>query len=72
MKTKNTKSLLSIGKTITYENSIPLWKIILNVTSLKEFYTSTYTIFYRQNMLVSLYDEIIELILHIIELIRLV
>ncbi len=63
----DTKSLLSIGKTITYENYLPLWKTILNVTSLKEFDTSTYTIFDRQNMLVSLYDEIIESILHIID-----
>ncbi len=61
------KSLLSIGKTITYENYLPLWRTILNVTSLKEFDTSTYTIFDRQNMLVSLYDEIIESILHIID-----
>jgi len=64
---ENTKSLLSIGKTITYENYLPLWKTILNVTSLKEFDTSIYTIFDRQNMLVSLYDEIIESILHIID-----
>ncbi|CAF3651048.1 unnamed protein product [Rotaria socialis] len=61
------KSLLAIGKTITYENYIPLWKIILNVTSLKEFDTSTYPIFDRQNMLVSLYDEMIDSILHIID-----
>ena len=61
------KSLLSIGKTITYENYIPLWKAILNVTSLKEFDTSTYSIFDRQNMLVSLYDEMIDSILHIID-----
>jgi hypothetical protein len=61
------KSLLSIGKTITYENYLPLWRTILNVTSLKEFDTSAYTIFDRQNMLVSLYDEIIESILHIID-----
>jgi hypothetical protein len=26
------KSLLSIGKTITYENYLPLWKSILSVT----------------------------------------
>ncbi|CAF1236923.1 unnamed protein product [Rotaria sordida] len=61
------KSLLAIGKTITYENYIPLWKTILNVTSLKEFDTSTYPIFDRQNMLVSLYDEMIDSILHIID-----
>jgi len=64
---ENTQSLLSIGKTITYENYLPLWKTILNVISLKEFDTNTYTIFDRQNMLVSLYDEIIESILHIID-----
>ena len=29
------KSILSIGKTITYENYLPLWKSILNVTSSK-------------------------------------
>ena len=29
------KSLLAIGKTITYENYIPLWKSIMSVTSLK-------------------------------------
>lgn len=29
------KALLSIGKTITYENYIPLWKTVLNVTALK-------------------------------------
>ncbi|UJR22353.1 hypothetical protein I4U23_025415 [Adineta vaga] len=63
----NVKSLLSIGKTITYENYLPLWKSILSVTTLKEFDTSTYPIFDRQNMLVSLYDEIIESILHIID-----
>ena len=28
-------ALLAIGKTITYENYLPLWKSILNVTSLK-------------------------------------
>ncbi|CAF1316968.1 unnamed protein product [Adineta steineri] len=61
------KSLLAIGKTITYENYIPLWKTILNVTSLKEFDTPTYPIFDRQNMLVSLYDEMIDSILHIID-----
>ena len=61
------KSLLSIGKTITYENYIPLWKSILSVTSLKEFDTSAYPIFDRQNMLVSLYDEMIDSILHIID-----
>ncbi|CAF1029633.1 unnamed protein product [Rotaria sordida] len=61
------KSLLSIGKTITYENYLPLWKSILSVTSLKEFDTSAYPIFDRQNMLVSLYDEIIDSILHIID-----
>lgn len=61
------KSLLAIGKTITYENYIPLWKNILSVTSLKEFDTSTYPLFDRQNMLVSLYDEMIESILHIID-----
>jgi DNA-dependent protein kinase catalytic subunit len=60
------KSLLSIGKTITYENYIPLWRAILSVTSLKEFDTSAYPIFDRQNMLASLYDEMIESILHII------
>jgi hypothetical protein len=37
------------------------------VTSLKEFDTSTYPIFDRQNMLVSLYDEMIDSILHIID-----
>lgn len=61
------KSLLAIGKTITYENYIPLWKAILNVTSLKEFDTSSYPIFDRQNMLVSLYDEMIDSILRIID-----
>ncbi len=61
------KSLLSIGKTITYENYIPLWKTVLSVTSLKEFDTNTYPIFDRQNMLVSLYDEMIDAILHIID-----
>ncbi|CAF4915020.1 unnamed protein product, partial [Rotaria sp. Silwood1] len=61
------KSLLSIGKTITYENYLPLWRSILSVTSLKEFDTSAYPIFDRQNMLVSLYDEIIDSILHIID-----
>ncbi len=64
---ENTKSLLSIGKTITYENYLPLWKTILNVTSLKEFDTSIYSIFDRQNMLVAFYDEIIDSILHIID-----
>lgn len=63
----NVKSLLSIGKTITYENYLPLWKSILSVTTLKEFDTNVYPIFDRQNMLVSLYDEIIESILHIID-----
>ncbi|CAF4616828.1 unnamed protein product [Rotaria magnacalcarata] len=29
------KARLSIGKTITYEHYIPLWKSILSVTSLK-------------------------------------
>ncbi|CAF1392236.1 unnamed protein product [Adineta steineri] len=62
-----TKSLLSIGKTITYENYLPLWRSILSVTTSKEFDTSAYPIFDRQNMLVSLYDEIIESILHIID-----
>jgi len=33
----------------------------------KEFDTSVYSIFDRQNMLVSLYDEIIDSILHIID-----
>jgi hypothetical protein len=37
------------------------------VTSLKEFDTNTYPIFDRQNMLVSLYDEMIDSILHIID-----
>ncbi len=37
------------------------------MTSLKEFDTSTYPIFDRQNMLVSLYDEMIDSILHIID-----
>lgn len=64
---ERTKTLLSIGKTITYENYIPLWKSILSVTSLKEFDTSAYPIFDRQNMLVSLYDEMIDSILHIID-----
>ena len=64
---EDAKSIVSIGKTITYENYLPLWKTILNVTSLKEFDTSIYTIFDRQNMLVSLYDEIIDSILHIID-----
>lgn len=64
---EKTKTLLSIGKTITYENYIPLWKSVLNVTSLKEFDTSVYPIFDRQNMLVSLYDEMIDSILHIID-----
>ena len=63
----DTKSLLSIGKTITYENYLPLWRTIMNVTTLKEFDSSTYTIFDRQNMLVSFYDEIIDSILHIID-----
>jgi len=40
---------------------------VLNVTSLKEFDTNTYPIFDRQNMLVSLYDEMIDAILHIID-----
>lgn len=31
----DSKSLLSIGKTITYENYLPLWKSILAVTSTK-------------------------------------
>ncbi|CAF0848203.1 unnamed protein product, partial [Adineta ricciae] len=61
------KSLIAIGKTITYENYIPLWKTVLNVTSLKEFDTNAYPIFDRQNMLVSLYDEMIDSILHIID-----
>ena len=64
---EKSKSLLAIGKTITYENYIPLWKTVLNVTSLKEFDTPTYPIFDRQNMLVSLYDEMIDSILHIID-----
>ena len=64
---EKTKTLLAIGKTITYENYIPLWKSVLNVTSLKEFDTSAYPIFDRQNMLVSLYDEMIDSILHIID-----
>lgn len=61
------QSLLSIGKTITYENYLPLWKTILNVTTMKELDTSIYTMFDRQNMLVSLYDEIIDSILRIID-----
>ncbi len=40
---------------------------MLSVTSLKEFDTNTYPIFDRQNMLVSLYDEMIDAILHIID-----
>ena len=40
---------------------------VLNVTSLKEFDTNLYPIFDRQNMLVSLYDEMIDSILHIID-----
>ena len=64
---EKSKSLLAIGKTITYENYIPLWKTVLNVTALKEFDTTTYPIFDRQNMLVSLYDEMIDSILHIID-----
>jgi hypothetical protein len=40
---------------------------VLSVTSLKEFDTNTYPIFDRQNMLVSLYDEMIDAILHIID-----
>ena len=62
---EKTKSLLSIGKTITYENYLSLWKTILNVTILKEF--ESYPIFDRQNMLVAVYDEIIDSILHIID-----
>lgn len=64
---EDTQSLLSIGKTITYENYLPLWKTILNVTTMKELDTSIYTMFDRQNMLVSLYDEIIDSILRIID-----
>ena len=64
---EKSKTLLSIGKTITYENYIPLWKSILSVTSLKEFDISAYPIFDRQNMLVSLYDEMVDSILHIID-----
>lgn len=64
---EKSKALLAIGKTITYENYIPLWKTVLNVTSLKEFDTTTHPIFDRQNMLVSLYDEMIDSILHIID-----
>ena len=64
---EDAQSLLSIGKTITYENYLPLWKTILNVTTMKELDTSIYTMFDRQNMLVSLYDEIIDSILRIID-----
>lgn len=62
---EKTKSLLSIGKMITYENYLPLWKTILNVTCSKEF--ESYPLFDRQNMLVAVYDEIIDSILHIID-----
>ncbi|CAF3400071.1 unnamed protein product [Rotaria sp. Silwood2] len=44
---EKSKSLLSIGKMIAYENYLPLWKTILNVTTLKEFYTNIYSIFDR-------------------------
>ena len=44
-----------------------MWKSILSVTSLKEFDISAYPIFDRQNMLVSLYDEMVDSILHIID-----
>ncbi|CAF2828384.1 unnamed protein product [Rotaria sp. Silwood2] len=54
-------------KTITYGNYILLWKTVLNVTSLKEFDTSTYPILDRQNMLVSVYDEMIDSILYIVD-----
>lgn len=64
---EDAQALLSIGKTITYENYLPLWRTILNVKSMKELDTSTYTMFDRQNMLVSLYDEIIDSILRIID-----
>ena len=64
---EDAQALLSIGKTITYENYLPLWRTILNVTTMKELDTSAYTMFDRQNMLVSLYDEIIDSILRIID-----
>ncbi|CAF2937311.1 unnamed protein product [Rotaria sp. Silwood2] len=60
-------SLLSIDKTTAYENYLSLWKTILNVTTLKEFYTNIYSIFDRQNMFVSFYDIIIDSILYIID-----
>ncbi|CAF1265723.1 unnamed protein product [Rotaria sordida] len=61
------KSVLYIHKAITYENYNPLWKSILSVTSLKEFDTNVYSMFDQQNILVLLYDEIIDSILHIID-----
>ncbi|CAF0820994.1 unnamed protein product [Rotaria sordida] len=64
---ENSKSVLSISKTIAYENYLPLWKTILNVTTLKEFYTNIYSIYDRQNMFVAFYDIIIDSILHIID-----
>jgi hypothetical protein len=42
-------------------------KISYLIVYFKEFDTSVYSIFDRQNMLVSLYDEIIDSILHIID-----
>ncbi|CAF1265556.1 unnamed protein product [Rotaria sordida] len=61
------ESVLYIHKAITYKNYNPLWKSILSVTSLKEFDTNVYSIFDQQNILVLLYDEIIDSILHIID-----
>jgi len=42
-------------------------KLSYLIVYFKEFDTSVYSIFDRQNMLVSLYDEIIDSILHIID-----
>ena len=51
---------------IIKSKNIKKQKLIFRVF-LKEFDTSAYTIFDRQNMLVSLYDEIIDSVLHIID-----
>jgi hypothetical protein len=64
---EKSESRLSIGKTIAYENYLPLWKTILNVATLKEFYTNIYPIFYRQNMLISFYGEIIDSMMQVID-----
>lgn len=63
---ENRPKILSIGRPITFENYLPLWKSVLNVTSIKELDTPNFPLDNRTNFLVAFYDQIIESILHII------